>query len=76
MLGVDPSVSVRRLNVDPYYKPVQQKKRTFSKEKGEAIREIGRNMKIYVDDIFIKSREASGHEANLKESFKNLRRYN
>ncbi|GAA0172424.1 hypothetical protein LIER_26254 [Lithospermum erythrorhizon] len=37
--GVDPEVSVHRLYVDPHYKIVKQKKRTFSEEKGEAIRE-------------------------------------
>ncbi|GAA0157502.1 hypothetical protein LIER_14756 [Lithospermum erythrorhizon] len=35
---VDLGVSVLRLYVDPHYKPIKQKKRTFSKEKGEAIR--------------------------------------
>ncbi|GAA0157483.1 hypothetical protein LIER_14740 [Lithospermum erythrorhizon] len=33
----------------------------------------GRNMEIYVDEILIKSREAADHEANLRESFENLR---
>ncbi|GAA0147074.1 hypothetical protein LIER_06865 [Lithospermum erythrorhizon] len=37
---------------------------------------IGWNMEIYVDDMLIKSSEASDHEANLRESFENLRRYN
>ncbi|GAA0153684.1 hypothetical protein LIER_11860 [Lithospermum erythrorhizon] len=36
--------------------------------------EISWNMNIYVDDMLIKSREAEDHEANLKESFENLRR--
>ncbi|GAA0159407.1 hypothetical protein LIER_38863 [Lithospermum erythrorhizon] len=39
MPGVDPGVSVHRFYVDPHYKPIKQKKRTFSEEKGEAIRE-------------------------------------
>ncbi|GAA0149402.1 hypothetical protein LIER_08583 [Lithospermum erythrorhizon] len=38
--------------------------------------QIGRSMEIYVDDMLIKSREATDHESNLKESFENLRRYN
>ncbi|GAA0162399.1 hypothetical protein LIER_18502 [Lithospermum erythrorhizon] len=38
--------------------------------------QIGRNMEIYVDDMLINSREAANHEANIKESFENLRRYN
>ncbi|GAA0161070.1 hypothetical protein LIER_17474 [Lithospermum erythrorhizon] len=36
--------------------------------------QIGRNMEIYVDDMLIKSREAEDHEANLWESFENMRR--
>ncbi|GAA0150358.1 hypothetical protein LIER_37105 [Lithospermum erythrorhizon] len=40
MPGVDPIVVVHRLYVDPHYKPIKQKKRTFSEEKGEAIREL------------------------------------
>ncbi|GAA0153646.1 hypothetical protein LIER_37711 [Lithospermum erythrorhizon] len=39
MPGVDPMVSVHRLYVEPHYKPIKQKKRTFSEEKEEAIRE-------------------------------------
>ncbi|GAA0160657.1 hypothetical protein LIER_39079 [Lithospermum erythrorhizon] len=39
MPGVDPKVSVHRLYEDPHYKLIKQKKRTFSEEKGEAIRE-------------------------------------
>ncbi|GAA0163838.1 hypothetical protein LIER_19612 [Lithospermum erythrorhizon] len=120
MTGVDPVVAVHQLSVDPHYKPIKQKKRTFSEEKGEAIREevdkllgadairellfltwlanvtafglknagstyqrmvnnvfstqIGPNMKIYVDDMLIKSRKREDHQANLRESFKNLRR--
>ncbi|GAA0151747.1 hypothetical protein LIER_10401 [Lithospermum erythrorhizon] len=37
--GVDPEVSFHLLCVGPHYKSVSQKKRTFSDEKGEAIRE-------------------------------------
>ncbi|GAA0158424.1 hypothetical protein LIER_15455 [Lithospermum erythrorhizon] len=40
MPGVDPEVAVHWLYVDPHYKPVKEKKkRTFSVEKGEEIRE-------------------------------------
>ncbi|GAA0175926.1 hypothetical protein LIER_29016 [Lithospermum erythrorhizon] len=38
MSGVDPPVAVHRLYVDPHYKPIKKKKRTFSKENGKAIR--------------------------------------
>ncbi|GAA0186737.1 hypothetical protein LIER_34025 [Lithospermum erythrorhizon] len=36
--------------------------------------QIGRNMEIYVDEMLIKSRVVKHHEANLRESFENLRR--
>ncbi|GAA0170686.1 hypothetical protein LIER_41004 [Lithospermum erythrorhizon] len=36
MPGVDSSVLVHRLYVDPHYKPVKQKKRTFSEERGHS----------------------------------------
>ncbi|GAA0143688.1 hypothetical protein LIER_35792 [Lithospermum erythrorhizon] len=36
---VDPEVSVHKPHVDPHYNPVKQKRRTFSEEKREAIRE-------------------------------------
>ncbi|GAA0145327.1 hypothetical protein LIER_05548 [Lithospermum erythrorhizon] len=36
--------------------------------------QIGQNMEIYVDDMLIKSREVEDHEANLRESFENLKR--
>ncbi|GAA0144502.1 hypothetical protein LIER_04932 [Lithospermum erythrorhizon] len=43
MPGVDPSISVHRMYVDPYCKPIKQKKRTFSEEKGEPIcEEVGK----------------------------------
>ncbi|GAA0150447.1 hypothetical protein LIER_09389 [Lithospermum erythrorhizon] len=38
--------------------------------------QICRNMEIYVDDMLIKSWERAGHEANLRESFENLWKYN
>ncbi|GAA0150311.1 hypothetical protein LIER_09278 [Lithospermum erythrorhizon] len=156
MSGVDPGVAVHRIYVDLHYKPIKKKKRTFSKDEGEAIREevnkllgedaihkllfqlgwpmwclsenqterggceqtspastkhvprivthyptligmafglknvgaryqrmvnkvlskqIGRDMEIYVDDMLITSQEAQDHEVNLRESFKNLRKY-
>ncbi|XP_020555094.1 uncharacterized protein LOC110013285 [Sesamum indicum] len=38
-VGVAPEVTVHRLNVDPTMRPVQQKKRNFSAEKNQVIRE-------------------------------------
>ncbi|GAA0165900.1 hypothetical protein LIER_40082 [Lithospermum erythrorhizon] len=40
MPRVDPAVAVHRLYVDSDYKPIKQKKRAFSEEKGKAIREV------------------------------------
>ncbi|KAL2247804.1 UNVERIFIED_CONTAM: Retrovirus-related Pol polyprotein from transposon [Sesamum indicum] len=37
--GIDPKVIVHRLNVDPMARPVQQRKRTFSSDKNEAIKQ-------------------------------------
>ncbi|KAL5571889.1 hypothetical protein UlMin_021486 [Ulmus minor] len=37
MLGIDPSVIVHRLNIDPNFKPVKQKRRTFNAERYMAI---------------------------------------
>ncbi|GAA0154430.1 hypothetical protein LIER_12415 [Lithospermum erythrorhizon] len=39
MPNVDAGVAVHRLYVEPLYKPIKQKKQTFSEDKGEAIRE-------------------------------------
>ena len=36
-------------------------------------KQIGRNMKVYVDDILIKSTEELTHLDNLKETFATLR---
>ncbi|GAA0167495.1 hypothetical protein LIER_40386 [Lithospermum erythrorhizon] len=38
MSRLDPAVAVHRFYVDPYYKPIKQKKATILVEKGEAIR--------------------------------------
>ena len=38
--------------------------------------EIGRNMKVYVDDILVKSIDQEKHLDDLQETFDTLRRYN
>lgn len=38
--------------------------------------QIGRNVKVYVDDILVKSNEKSRHLADLQEMFETLRSYN
>jgi len=37
--GIDPSVIVHRLNVDPNYRPVKQRRRTFSAKRNQAVSE-------------------------------------
>ena len=39
MLGIDPRVITQRLNVYPSSKPVRQKKRVFTPERDNAIKE-------------------------------------
>ena len=38
-------------------------------------KQIGRNMKVYLDNMLVKSKEAKTHLANLQEAFDTLRRY-
>lgn len=38
--------------------------------------QIGRNMKVYVDDMIIKSTEVEDHLVDLRECFRNLQRHN
>ena len=38
-------------------------------------KQIGRNMEVYVDDMFVKSKEESIHLDDLEESFTTLRQY-
>ncbi|KAL2226765.1 UNVERIFIED_CONTAM: hypothetical protein Sindi_2035200 [Sesamum indicum] len=51
--GIDPEVIVHRLNVDPMARPVQQRKRTFSSDKNDAIRqEVEKLLKAgYVSEV-------------------------
>jgi hypothetical protein len=37
--------------------------------------QIGRNVKVYVDDMLVKSIQATDHVADLRETFNTLRRY-
>lgn len=39
MPGIDPLVMVHKLNVDPSYKPIKQRRRTFAPERNQAIAE-------------------------------------
>ena len=37
--------------------------------------QIGRNLEVYVDDMIAKSKQASEHAADLRETFTTLRRH-
>ena len=37
--------------------------------------QIGRNLEVYVDDMITKSKQASGHAADLRETFMTLRKH-
>lgn len=39
MPGIDPSVMVHRLNVNPEYRPVKQKRRIYARERNQAATE-------------------------------------
>jgi hypothetical protein len=39
MLGIDPLVIVHKLNVDPNYRHVKQRRRTFAAERNQAVAE-------------------------------------
>ena len=38
-------------------------------------KQIGRNMKVYVDDMLVKSKEESAHLDDLQETFATLKQY-
>ena len=38
-------------------------------------KQIGKNMKVYVDDMLVKSKEELAHLDDLKETFATLRQY-
>nr|XP_023907735.1 uncharacterized protein LOC112019452 [Quercus suber] len=89
MPKIDPSVMVHKLNVNPASLPVRQKKRVFAQERDRAIaeevrklleadfiREIGRNVQVYVNDMLVKSLRENDHLSNLQETFDTLRSYN
>ena len=44
MPGIDPSIIVHRLNVNPASSPIQQKKRVFAQERDKAITEEVRKL--------------------------------
>ncbi|XP_048438043.1 uncharacterized protein LOC125476226 [Pyrus x bretschneideri] len=82
MLGISSDIICLRLSIDPKTKPVRQKRRSYDAERYEAmkaeveklknigfVREIGKNIEVYVDDMLVKSKHADQHIANLFETF-------
>ena len=62
MFGIDPSVIVHRLNIDPNFKPVKQKRRNFNVERYIAINaEVDKLLK----DKFIKEADYPEWIANI-----------
>ena len=39
MIGIDPEIAVHRLQVDPDYPPVKQKRRKFAPERNKVVNE-------------------------------------
>ncbi|KAK4403136.1 hypothetical protein Sango_1054300 [Sesamum angolense] len=89
--GIDPSIAVQSLNIDPTF-PSKAKKRHFGLEKDKIIKEevratyqrlvdrmfreqLGCNMEVCVDDMLVKSWQMDQHLANLAETFDTLRKY-
>ena len=44
MPGIDPSIMVHRLNVNPVSSPIRQKKRVFTQERDKAVAEEVRKL--------------------------------
>nr|XP_010905349.1 uncharacterized protein LOC105032576 [Elaeis guineensis] len=83
MLGIPADVIIYKLNVDLGFKPVQQKKEVLL-QRGVIYQhlankifkhQINRNMKVYVDDMLVKSIEEDWHITNLKKVFRELRKH-
>ena len=37
--------------------------------------QIGRNMKVYVDDMIVKTKRRDNHDQDLRESFENIKKH-
>jgi hypothetical protein len=47
MPGIDPSIIVHKLNVDPSHRPVKQQRRSFASERNQAIaKEVEKLLKV------------------------------
>ncbi|GKA74284.1 reverse transcriptase domain-containing protein [Tanacetum coccineum] len=91
MTGVPRHIAEHHLNVREGCSPVRQKKRGQAAYRNQAIQEevgklrlvdkvfhkqIGRNLKVYVDDLVIKSRTEDEIVRDIEETFKTLREIN
>ncbi|KAK4381466.1 hypothetical protein Sango_2965400 [Sesamum angolense] len=87
LIGIDPSIVVHSLNVDPTFLSVKLKKRHFGPEKDKIIQEevtlggphvlriVRRNIEVYVDDMLVKIRQMDQHLVDLPQTFGTLRRF-
>ncbi|GJW28929.1 reverse transcriptase domain-containing protein [Tanacetum coccineum] len=89
MTGVLQSIAEHKLNIRKGYSPVRQKKRGQASERAKAIqaevqklmeagimREVGRNLEVYVDDLVIKSHTEEELLRDIEEMFRTLRKIN
>ncbi|XP_070039426.1 uncharacterized protein LOC142177145 [Nicotiana tabacum] len=89
MTGIPLKVVVHKLSLDPNFPPVRQKKRPISEVRNRfvkeevtwllnigSIREIGKTIEVYIDDMLFKSLNAGDHLEHLQETFDILRKYN
>ncbi|XP_030955756.1 uncharacterized protein LOC115977871 [Quercus lobata] len=86
--GVDPGFICHRLNVNPAITPKRQAPRRPSKEhtdavreevvrlkKAGAIKEMGKSVEVYIDDMVVKSKLVPDHIEDLGNVFQILRKY-
>ncbi|XP_075640342.1 uncharacterized protein LOC142612104 [Castanea sativa] len=87
-LRIDPSFICHHLNVNPAVVPRKQSPQRSSKEYSKAvkeeviklkqvgaIKELGKSIEVYVDDMVVKSKVVSKHVGNLGNVFETLRKY-
>ncbi|GKV11325.1 hypothetical protein SLEP1_g22589 [Rubroshorea leprosula] len=77
MPGIPTSVSQHKLSTNPLKKPVAQKQCLFGGERFQVIKEEIKNLlnlKVYVDDIVVKSLKVEDHLADPAETFNNFRK--
>ncbi|XP_070049549.1 uncharacterized protein [Nicotiana tomentosiformis] len=82
VIGLSTSIVAHKLPTDPMCPHVKQKLRKFKPDMSLKIKEEvttqikAKVLRVYVDDIIIKSRKSTDHIADLKKFFDRLRRFN